>query len=88
MSEGRRCAAEKGRAEPEDADGPPLELVVAVDARQPQRHIREHRIAGGRRIVVELFLSVDEPLAVGRRVEEAASFVVGEQLDRERREPP
>ena len=37
-------------------------------------------------MVVELLLAGNEPLAVGRREEEAAAFLVGEELDREPRE--
>ena len=33
------------RHEAEDGDRPPLELVVAVQAREPQEHEREHRVA-------------------------------------------
>ena len=49
--------------------------------------MREHRVAGRDRVVVEVLRPRDEPLAVGRREEEAAVLVVGEELDREPREP-
>ena len=71
----------------EDADGAPLELVVAVDPREPEQHVREHRVARRRRVVVEVLLARDELLAVRRREEEAAALVVAEELDREEREP-
>ena len=63
-----------------------LELVVAVDPREAQQHVREHRVAGRRRVVVEVLRAHDERLAVGGREEEAAALVVSEQLDREQRE--
>ena len=64
-----------------------LELVVAVDPREPDQHVREHRVAGRQRVVVELLRPRDEALAVGRREKEAAVLVVGEELDREPGEP-
>ena len=73
--------------EPQDGDGVPLELVVAVDPCEAQQHVREHRVAGRRRVVVEVLRAHDERLAVGRREEEAAALVVSEQLDREQRQP-
>ena len=85
--------AERGRRprheiadEAQDGDGMPLELVVAVDPRQPQEDVREHRVAGRRRVVVEILRARDERLAVGGREEEAAALVVGEELDGESRE--
>ena len=54
---------------------------------EPQQHVREHRVAGRDRVVVEVLRARDELLAVGGREEEAAALVVGEQLDREQREP-
>ena len=65
----------------------PLELVVAVDPREPQQHVGEHRVAARRRVVVEVLLADDQLLAVGGRLEEAAVLVVAEELDREPREP-
>ena len=50
--------------EPEDADGQPLELVVAVDPREPEQDEGEHRVPGGRRMVVQLLLAGDELLTV------------------------
>ncbi len=78
----------RSRDEPQDADSAPFELVVAVDPRQPEQHVREHRVARRRRVVVELLRAHDERLAVGRREEEAATLVVGEELDGEQRQPP
>src|SRR3954467_13756673 len=39
-------------------------------------------------MIVEVFLAVDEPLAVDRGQEETAAFVVPEELHREQGEPP
>ena len=50
--------------EAEYADGMPLEVVVAVDPGEAQEHGCEHRVAGRRRLVVELLLAGDEPLSV------------------------
>ena len=80
--------ARRGRAEQaEHADGAPLELVVAVDPREPQQDVGEHRVPRRHRVVDEVLLARDQPLAVGGREEEAAALVVAEQLDREQREP-
>src|SRR5207248_2615678 len=86
--------AERGRrlrqwpsGEAEDADGVPLELVVAEDAREPERDEGEHRVAGRSRVIVELLLPAHELLAVRGRVEETASLLVAEQLDGEQRQP-
>ena len=49
--------------------------------------MREHRVAGRKRMVVELLRPRDELLAVGGREEEAAVLLVGEELDREPRQP-
>ena len=87
MAECRRCARRRRCREPQHADGSLLELVVPVNPREPQEEVREHRVARGRRVVVELLLAVDELLAVGRRVEEAAVLLVGEELRRKDGEP-
>ena len=55
--------------------------------REPQQDVREHRVAGRERVVVELLRPRDQLLAVGGREEEAAALLVGEELDREPREP-
>jgi hypothetical protein len=65
-----------------------LELVVAPDPTEPQKDEGEHRAPGRRRVVVERLLPRDEPLAVGRREEEAGPLRVAEELDRREREPP
>ena len=49
--------------------------------------MREHRVARGERVVVELLRARHESLAVARREEEAAALLVREELDREPREP-
>ena len=67
-------------------DAPRLELVVAPDAREPEQDVGEHRVSARRRVVVDLLLARDEPLAVDRRLEEPAALVVCEQRDGERRE--
>ena len=79
-------ARAESRTSAQHRDAALLELVVAPDAREPQEHIREHRVAARRRMVVELLLARDQLLAVDRRLEEAATLVVGEELDRERGE--
>ena len=91
--ESTKGPAERGRRprhevadEPQDGDGVALELVVAVDPREAQQHVREHRVAGRRRVVVEVLRAHDERLAVGGREEEASALVVAEQLDGEQRE--
>ena len=86
-AEGGGRALERGQDEPEHGDAAPLELVVAVDPREAEQHVREHRVAGRERMVVELLRPRDEALAVDGREEEAAVLVVGEELDREPREP-
>ena len=86
-AERRRRARQRVAHEAQHRDAAPLQLVVAPDAREPQQHVGEHRVAARRRMVVELLLARDELLAVARRLEEAARVVVGEQVDRERREP-
>src|SRR5205085_2409986 len=83
VAERGRRLREHPRSETEDADGALLHLVVAVDAREPEEDVREHRVARRRRVVVELLLPADEPLPVGRRVEEAAAFIVAKELDGE-----
>ena len=64
VAERRRRSAERVAHEPEDADGAPLELVVAVDPREAEEDESEHRAAGRRRLVVEVLLPRDELLAV------------------------
>src|SRR5947209_3985501 len=66
----------------------PLEGVLAPDAGEPDQDEREHRVAGGRRIVVQVLPVRDELLAVGGRQEEAAPLVVGEELHSAQRESP
>ena len=83
---GRRLRQEM-RRKAEDSDGLSFHVVVAVDPREPKEHVRQHRVPGRRRMVVELLLAVDEPLAVGGRVEEAAVFRVAEQLHGQQRQP-
>ena len=73
--------------EPEDACRALLHRVVAPDPAEPHEHVGEHRVPARRWMVVEVLPPRDEPLAVGRRLEEAAFGVVGEQLDGEEREP-
>ena len=87
-AEGRRRPREEVADEPQRAYGLPLELVVAPDPREPQEDEGEHRAPRRRRVVVESLLPRDEPLAVGRREEEAAALGIAEQLDRGEREPP
>ena len=82
-----RRAREEPVGKPEDADGEPLELVVAVRSREPEQDEGEHRVPGRSRVVVELLLAGDEPLAAVRREEEPTVLRVAEQLDREQREP-
>ena len=65
-AERRRRARERGRTSRRTPTRAPLELVVAVDPREPQQHVREHRVARRRRVVVEVLLPRDEPLAVAR----------------------
>src|SRR5262249_39483288 len=66
--------------------GTELELVVAPEAREAKQDVREHRIAAGGRMTVQLLLPGHELLAVDRRLEEAA-VLVAEVLDREQPEP-
>src|SRR5690349_24091140 len=73
--------------QPEDAGGAALELVISPDPAQPEQDVREHRVPRGCRVVVELLLPRDQLLAVGRREEETASFLVGKELDGEPGEP-
>ena len=80
-------ALERGPHEAEHRDRVALQLVIAVDSREPDQHVREHRVAGGERVVVELLRPRHEALAVGRGEKEAAVLLVGEELDRESREP-
>src|SRR2546423_14715453 len=86
MTECRRRLRQQPCGEAKDAHGTTLELVVTEDARQPERDVREHRVAGRRRMVVELLLAAHELLAVRGRVEEAAALVVAEQRDGEQRQ--
>src|SRR5205823_9225482 len=84
----QRPAERGGRAwqrvahEAQDAGRTPLEVVLAPDTGEPDQDEREHRVAGRRRIVVEVLAARDELLAVGGRQEEAAPFVVREELHR------
>src|SRR5215210_2897251 len=87
VAEELRSPPERRDDETEDIDGPSLELVVAVDPRDPEQDLRQHRVARRRRVVVEGLLARDQPLAVLRGQEEAAAFVVREELDGESREP-
>ena len=83
---GRRARHQVTR-EAQHRHGVALELVVAVDAREPQEDVREHRAARRDRVVVEILRPHDELLAVGGREEEASPLGVCEQLDGEEREP-
>src|SRR5262249_58566718 len=77
------CVADQ----PEDAGGPTLDAVVAPDPAEAKQDVGEHRVPGGRRVVVELLLARDQLLAVCGREEEAAALIVGEELDREPGQP-
>src|SRR5579885_2808205 len=74
-AERRRDPRQAAADQPEHGDAAPLELVVAPDPCEPQKDVREHRVAARRRMVVDLLLAGDERLAVGGRVEEPAPFV-------------
>src|SRR3954468_322508 len=88
MAERRRRVGDLRSDEPEHADRATLELVVAPQSRKPEQDEREHRVPGRRRMVVEVLLAADQPLAVDRREEETAALVVAEELDRQQCEPP
>src|SRR3954463_1506149 len=70
----------------EDAGSLTFERLVAPDPAEAEQHEGEHRVPRGGRMVIELLLASDQPLAVGRREEEAAALLVCEELDREPRE--
>src|SRR3954463_6726853 len=88
VAERRRRVRELWGEEPEHADRATLELVVRPQPRKPEQDEREHRVPGRRRMVVEVLLAADQPLAVDRRQEETAALVVAEELHRQQREPP
>src|SRR4051812_31437622 len=88
MTERRRRVRALWGDDPEHADRATLELVVRPQPRKPQQDEREHRVPGRRRMVVEILLAADEPLAVDRRQEETAAFVVAEELDAQQHKPP
>ena len=52
-AERTRRSPEAVHEQPEDSDGATLEVVVAVDPREPQQDVRKHRVAGRQRVVVE-----------------------------------
>src|SRR5205823_14310247 len=84
----RRRPAEARAGQPEHADSPPLQLVVAVDPPEPQQDVGEHRVPRRDRVVDQLLLARDQLLASGGREEEAAVLVVAEELHREQSEAP
>ena len=51
---GEGHALEAGPEQPEHRDRALLELVVSVDAREPEQHVGEHRVAARRRMVVQV----------------------------------
>ena len=83
-----RAAGERRPDDAEHRHRAPFELVVAVDARQAEQAVREHRVTGRDRAVVEILRPGDELLSVYRGHEEAAAVVVREQLDGEQRQAP
>src|SRR5262249_2549354 len=82
-AERRGDPAHQPREEPQYRFAATLELGVAPDPGEAQEDVREHGVPARRRVIVEVLLARDEPLAVDRRLEEAAAPVVFEELDRE-----
>ena len=66
----------------------PLELVVSPQPSEPEEHVGQHRVPGRHRVVVEVLRPRDQRLAPVGREEEAAVLLVGEELDRAKRQPP
>ena len=80
-------AAKGGLDQAENGHCSAFELVVTPDPAEAQKHPREHRVAGGNRRVLKVAGARHALVGVCRREEETAALLVGEELDREQREP-